>query len=163
MSEDEHPASRRGFLNGAVAIALLSLAGCQSSMMFSGDSAGASSSGAAYLSDIRASHGLQPLTADPELEAAALRQAGNMARTGRMTHGTGLGRGFASRMSRVEINGAAAENIAHGRMSLDKLFDMWMHSQGHRRNMLDPRFRRFGLASAGESGGERYWALVLGS
>jgi uncharacterized protein YkwD len=39
---------------------------------------------------------------------------------------------------------------------------MWMNSSGHRRNMLDPRFRRFGLASASASGSpERYWALVL--
>ena len=84
-----------------------------------------------------------------------------MARAGKMTHTTGYGRDFASRMERTEINGAAAENIAHGGMSLEKLFDMWMHSEGHRRNMLDPRFSRFGLASAGE-GRDRYWALVLG-
>jgi uncharacterized protein YkwD len=36
-----------------------------------------------------------------------------------------------------------------------------MASPGHRRNMLDPRFSRYGLAHAGDGNGQRYWALVL--
>jgi uncharacterized protein YkwD len=139
---------------------MLGLAGCQSSMFF-GDVDGASTSGTTYLTSIRSSHGLSPLSPDPELEKAAERQARFMARAGKMTHATGLGRDFAARMSRTEINGAAAENIAHGGMSMEKLFDMWMDSEGHRKNMLDPSFTRFGLASAGE-GRDKYWALVLG-
>ena len=60
--------------------------------------------------------------------------------------------------------GAAAENIAEGRMDLARLFDMWMKSPPHRRNMLDARFTRFGLAyvSDGKNADWRYWALVLG-
>lgn len=160
MLDYRSAAPRRGLLRCAAALALLALAACQSQFLpVSGG--GASAAAADRLAGIRAAHGLQPLTADSELEQAALRQAGYMARTDSMTHTTGFGRDFASRMSRTEINGAAAENIARGGMSLDELFDMWMRSDGHRRNMLDPRFSRFGLASAGE-GRDRYWALVLG-
>ena len=39
---------------------------------------------------------------------------------------------------------------------------MWMTSKGHRRNMLDPRFGHYGLASAEDGQGRKYWALVLG-
>ncbi|TIX98845.1 MAG: CAP domain-containing protein, partial [Mesorhizobium sp.] len=116
------------------------------------------------LAGIRASAGLGPLLPDPHLEQAALQQSGYMARGGRMTHTTGWGKGFASRVKGNGISGAAAENIAEGRFDQQKLFDIWMHSAGHRRNMLDPRFTRFGLAYVrdGRDSSLRYWSLVLG-
>ena len=45
-----------------------------------------------------------------------------------------------------------------------RLFEMWMNSPPHRRNMLDARFTRFGLAYVrdGAKADWRYWALVLG-
>jgi uncharacterized protein YkwD len=81
-----------------------------------------------------------------------------------MAHTTGWGKDFASRVKENGIEGAAAENIAEGRMDVPRLVDMWMHSPPHRRNMLDPRFTRFGLAYAtdGKNDQWRYWALVLG-
>jgi uncharacterized protein YkwD len=60
------------------------------------------------------------------------------------------------------VEGPAAENIAHGRMEVAKVFQMWVDSPPHRRNMLDPRFSRYGLASATDAEGRRYWALVMG-
>jgi len=147
-------------LAAVLGLALLAAA-CQSGQSI-GQAGGASVGGTGYLDRIRTSNGLKPLAADPQLEHAALQQAAYMARSGRMEHTTGRGRDFASRMDDNGIAGPAAENIAHGRMDFDKLFSMWMNSQGHRRNMLDPRFNRFGLAYAGEPGGDRrYWALVL--
>jgi uncharacterized protein YkwD len=156
-------ADRRRFLAGAAALgAALFLAACQTGGGI-GDAGGASDSGAAYLGEIRESNGLAPLSPDSRLEKAALQQAGYMARSGRMAHTTGWGKTFAARMNGNGVEGAAAENIAFGRMDLDRLFSMWMNSQGHRRNMLDPRFSRFGLAYAGTGqDGQRYWALVLG-
>lgn len=150
----------RCLVKTAAALALLSLAACQTGFI-AAPGAGASASAADRLAGIRSAHGLRPLAADPGLERAALRQARYMARSGKMRHTTGYGRDFASRMSDAQTNGAAAENIAHGRMGLERLFEMWMDSEGHRKNMLDPRFGRFGLATAGE-GDDRYWALVLG-
>jgi uncharacterized protein YkwD len=154
---------RRLITAGGIAI-LMPLSGCASGPGV-GNGAGDSAAGARYLAAIRASNGLTALTADPSLEKAALRQAGYMARAGRMDHTTGWGRDFASRMKDDGIGGAAAENIAHGDIDLDELFSRWMNSAGHRRNMLDPRFSRFGLAYTREagSGNRRYWALVLAS
>ncbi|MBL8583776.1 MAG: CAP domain-containing protein [Rhizobiaceae bacterium] len=136
------------------------LAACASTNGSSG--VGASASAAAQLSSIRSEAGLPPLAADASLEKAAAVQAGYMAADGRMAHTTGWGKDFASRMRKAGINGPAAENIAAGRMDVERLFAMWMASDGHRRNMLDPRFGHFGLASADGGDGSRYWALVLG-
>ena len=87
-----------------------------------------------------------------------------MASRERMSHTTGWGKDFASRMKDNGVRGAAAENIAEGRFDQQKLFDIWMHSQGHRRNILDADFSRFGLAYVrdGCDPNLRYWSLVLG-
>ncbi|GLS37048.1 hypothetical protein GCM10010869_26410 [Mesorhizobium tianshanense] len=155
--------NRRALLRAAGLAALAGLAGC-ATVLPTGEGAGVSASAAGRLAGIRTSAGLGPLVPDPRLEQAALQQAGYMARGGRMTHTTGWGKGFASRVRGNGIAGAAAENIAAGRFDEPKLFDIWMHSAGHRRNMLDPRFTRFGLAYVrdGRDSSLRYWSLVLG-
>lgn len=142
------------------------LTGCQSVLDLglgnTGPAVIEAKSGEEALTQIRSSHGLPLLRADPKLEQAALQQATYMARTGDMEHTTRRGRDFASRVKDNGIEGAAAENIAHGRFDPGGLFTAWMNSSGHRRNMLDPRFSKFGLASVAEAeGGSRYWALVL--
>lgn len=153
----------KGFFKGAALCAMLFLAACQTSKV-TGDGAGASGSADSYLAEIRTGNGLSRLVADPKLEKAALQQAGYMASTGRMAHTTGWGKDFAARMKDNQVEGAAAENIAQGRMDMGKLFSMWMNSPGHRRNMLDPRFSKFGLAYVREGNGSerKYWALVVG-
>lgn len=139
------------------------LSACAARMAGVGDGAGASSSGAAYLAEIRSSAGLPPLAIDGRLERAALQQSGYMALAGKMSHTTGWRRDFAARMRKNGVEGAAAENIAAGRFDMAELFERWSNSAGHRRNMLDPRFSRFGLAYVSDAKGEvRYWTLVLG-
>lgn len=117
--------------------------------------------GATSLAGIRAENSLISLQSDPDLEAAAAEQAQMMAGAGAMSHSAG--QGFSQRMRGRTINGGAAENIAHGAFGTDELFRRWMESPPHRRNILDPKFARYGLASAPDpkGGGRRYWALVL--
>ena len=155
-------AVRRWLFTAGSASLMLSLTACQSVLDIG---IGGAVSDETSLAEIRSSHNLPALHADPALEKAALQQATYMARSGRMNHRTGWGKDFVSRMKDNGIGGAAAENIAHGAMSEGRLFSMWMNSAGHRRNMLDPRFTRFGLAYVYEAGGSkrRYWALVLAS
>lgn len=150
-----------GWTKLAAAGALTMLTACTS--IGSGDGArGENAIGAAHLTDIRATASLPRLAADADLERAARQQAGFMAQTGAMKHTTGFGRSFERRMRGNGIDGAAAENIAHGAFGTDELFQRWMDSPPHRRNMLNAGFTRFGLASAKEPGGSRrYWALVL--
>jgi uncharacterized protein YkwD len=52
--------------------------------------------------------------------------------------------------------------VAYGQKTAKDVLAGWMTSKGHRRNMLDPAFGRFGLASAQDGQGRKYWALVLG-
>ncbi|MGI6850804.1 CAP domain-containing protein [Mesorhizobium sp. 1B3] len=156
-------ADRRWLIKAGSASLVLSLTACQS-VQDVGEMAADGKTGEDYLATIRSEHGLPPLHSDPMLEKAALQQAAYMAQSGRMDHTTGWGKDFATRMRANGIGGAAAENIAYGGMAPDELFTRWMNSPGHRRNMLDPRFSRFGLAYAREAKDtrRRYWALVLG-
>lgn len=157
-----YEANRRVFLTAGGLILLAGLAGCGS--LPAGDGAGASASAAGLVAGIRGTNGLGPLSPDAQLEHAALQQARYMAQARRMVHTTGWGKDFSSRVKGNGIEGAAAENIAEGRMDTKRLFDMWMDSPPHRRNLLDARFTRFGLAYVrdGSRNGWRYWALVLG-
>ncbi|TIT79762.1 MAG: CAP domain-containing protein [Mesorhizobium sp.] len=164
---ENHPIpnpNRRRLLKGAALAALAGLAACSTTVLPTGEGAGVSSSATTTLSTIRTSAGLPALVPDTQLEQAALQQAGYMASRARMSHTTGWGKDFASRMKGNGVHGAAGENIAEGRFDLEKLFDIWMHSDGHRRNMLDPDFSRFGLAYVrdGRDPSLRYWSLVLG-
>ena len=117
MPDHRFHLSRRGFLGLATVSALLPLAACQTVTRTPGKSAGVSTSAASLVQNIRSSNGLAGLTADSSLESAALQQAGYMASAGRMSHTTGWGRDFATRVRNNEIHGIAAENIAVGRMN----------------------------------------------
>lgn len=78
-----------------------------------------------------------------------------------MSHKIGWRNSFSARMKRVGYRRLAAENIAYGQASLDRVLKAWMNSRGHRRNMLHPRMRYFGLAYS-ERKGLKYWTMVLG-
>jgi uncharacterized protein YkwD len=127
-----------------------------------GESDFASTSAASYMDAARRSNGLPAATPDSQLDRAALEQARYMAAAGEMTHTTRRGRDFASRKKDNEIKGTAAENVAYGATDIGRVMQMWMESPPHRRNMLDPRFSHFGVASATDAKGKRYWAMVLG-
>lgn len=155
-------ADRRWLLTAGSASMLVALAGCQSVLSLD-QTEGSSRPAEDVLAELRSQNGLSSLSSDARLERAARQQAGYMALSGRMEHSTGWGRDFARRMKANGIKGAAAENIAHGRWEPGELMRIWMASAPHRRNMLDPRFTRFGLGNAADGrSGRRYWALVLG-
>lgn len=170
MSRSELPAAlfpcpvRRNLILGGGALALAGLAGC-GSLSRQGAGGGASASSSGTMARIREAQGLSVLSADSRLEQAALQQAHYMAGSGKMNHTTGFGKGFSARVKSNGIRGAAAENIAEGRMDATRAIDMWMNSPPHRRNMLDARFTRFGLAWASRPDRPewRYWAMVLAS
>lgn len=137
------------------------VAGCQTPVMLSIPGEARSESASDILRRLRKSEGMPALAADAQLEKAAGEQARLMAARQRMQHKTGHGDDFLSRVRRNGVDGVAAENIARGNFDMERLFLAWMNSRGHRRNILDERFTRFGLASAQDKTGERYWALVL--
>lgn len=118
----------------------------------------------ALFNAIRKQHGLPTVATDPTLEKAALYQAKRMASYDKMGHSIGWGNDFVSRLRQAGIHGPAAENVAAGQRNTAAVFEAWMNSPGHRRNMLDPTFRHYGLAWATPEKKPRYiyWALDLG-
>ena len=113
---------------------------------------------------IRRAHGLGPVATDVRLEEAALYQARRMASFDEIGHSVGWGNGFVARLRKAGIHGPAAENVAAGQPDTRSVFDAWMKSPGHRRNMLDPEFSHYGLAWATPENRPNYiyWAMVLG-
>lgn len=114
--------------------------------------------------EIRKANGLGLMATDARLEQAALYQAKRMASHGKMGHSVGWGNGFTARLRKAGIHGPAAENVASGQRDTRAVFDAWMKSPGHRKNMLDPEFSHYGLAWATPESNPTYiyWAMVLG-
>lgn len=123
----------------------------------------------------RAGEGLTPLTLNDQLNAAACRQARDLA--GRalfdveaLSHQGGDGSTLAIRLRDAGYGfRTAAENLAAGAADPQETARLWLASDGHRRNMLNPVFREAGAAYVGPSlspGGNRsgpmdVWVLVL--
>jgi uncharacterized protein YkwD len=94
----------------------------------------------------RAAHGLSQLRLDPSLSQAALYHAKQMAAHGDISHqfpgepelstrGTDAGAHFS----------LMTENVAEAPDSVI-IHDLWMHSEGHRENLLDPNVDAVGIS-----------------
>lgn len=56
-----------------------------------------------------------------------------------------------------------AENIAYGQKSAQEVFDAWMNSEGHRKNILNPDYKTFGAAYfRTDFGYQYYWIEEFG-
>ena len=97
----------------------------------------------------RAQYGLRPLRINAKLSAAAVDRINDMFRYRYFNHVSPSGlepwtwverRGYRYRM--------IAENLAVGYRSADAVVDGWMHSPGHRANLLGRAFDEVGVAIA---------------
>lgn len=99
-----------------------------------------------------------PLHWDERLERAAQRHARDMARHYHFNH---TGTDGSSTTDRVQAAGyhyrLIGENIAYGHPSLESVFDDWLKSPGHCRNMMNPAFSEIGAATE-----NRFWVQTLG-
>ncbi|REH41258.1 uncharacterized protein YkwD [Kutzneria buriramensis] len=93
----------------------------------------------------RASNGCQPLTEDKRLDAAAQGHSDDMAAHSYFSHTSQDGRSFVDREQAAGYPNPGGENIAEGYTSADAVMDGWMHSDGHRRNILDCSFTTIGI------------------
>ncbi len=105
------------------------------------------------------------LRANPRLMRAAQLQADQMARAGHMAHVLPE-----ARYPRTEDRIAAAdyrwqtvgENVAFGQANAAKVLDSWMHSRGHRTNILNATFTEMGAGYAVDRTGRPYYVQVFG-
>ena len=102
--------------------------------------------------------GLQPLTLDSQLNKVAAEKAHDMAVNGYFSHDSPTyGSPFDMMRSFGVDYQSAGENIAAGQKDAAAVMDSWMHSSGHRANILSPKYTKLGVGFyAGGSYGT-YW------
>ncbi|MGA8247206.1 MAG: CAP domain-containing protein [Nocardioides sp.] len=98
----------------------------------------------------RKAHGVKPLRAASCPDRLAERWTRHMARTHDFEHQS-LDPFFKCRNTST-----AGENIAFGYETPHALVSAWMHSKGHRENILDPHFHRIGVAGWRDTDGRTY-------
>lgn len=112
--------------------------------------------------------GLQPLAYDYGLEGVAMLRAAEL--TISHSHTRPNGESYTTAFSQLPLRGRG-ENIASGTGRMSKsayVFDLWREDdktyagQGHRRNMLEPRFTAVGIACA-KLGNMYYWVQSFGT
>jgi hypothetical protein len=108
---------------------------------------------AALANHARAQSGLPPLKWDSALAEAALKHTRRM-----VTEGGAIQHQYAGELQlseRAGLSGAhfdlIEENIAIG-PTPEQIHDAWMHSEGHRENMLNPQVNRIGIAVIAKRG-----------
>ena len=106
------------------------------------------------------------LHANTRLMRAAQLQAEQMARAGRMAHVL-PDAPYPSAKDRLAAANyhwqAYGENVALGQLSAADAIDSWMHSSGHRKNMLSPAFTELGAGYATDRKGRPYYVQVFGT
>ncbi len=112
----------------------------------------------------RARAGCRPLTVDGRLAGAALAHSTDMARRNYFSHDAPDGSDPAGRISEAGYRWSAyGENIAAGYADAASVMDGWMHSPGHRANILDCDFRNIGVGVAMSGSRKRYWTQDFGA
>jgi uncharacterized protein YkwD len=108
------------------------------------------------INHVRANHGLKPLRTAARLQDAATRHSNSMARKGYFRHELryeGIWKSFGAWIHWYwpgpgYTSWSAGENLAWGAPGLGvrKTVSLWMHSAGHRANILHPSWNRIGVS-----------------
>ncbi|MGH9643181.1 MAG: CAP domain-containing protein [Terriglobales bacterium] len=106
----------------------------------------------------RTQAGCKPLRLDPRLAAAATAHSEDMAKRGYFGHNNPDGASPADRIRAIGYEWASeGENIAVGYDSAERVMAAWMHSKGHRENILNCDFTDIGVGVADSGHGAPYW------
>ncbi len=98
----------------------------------------------------RKAHGRKPLKAAPCPDSFAEPWTRHLARTRTLTHQD------LTPMLGCPHTSYAGENIAYGYQTPRALVSAWMHSPGHRANILSPHFHRIGVSGWRATNGVTY-------
>jgi uncharacterized protein YkwD len=113
----------------------------------------------------RANAGAPALRASARLNQAAQLHADQMARMGRLEHVLS-GAQYPRPEDRLAAAGyqwsSYAENVAMGQTSVAAVMDAWMHSSGHRANILSTSNTEIGVGFARDAAGRPYYVQVFG-
>jgi uncharacterized protein YkwD len=112
----------------------------------------------------RTQHQQQPLRANARLMRAAQIHAEQMARARRMAHVLPHAAypNAADRLAAAQYRWQTfGENVAAGQASPAEVVNDWMHSRGHRTNILNPEFTEMGAGYALDRDGRAYHVQVF--
>lgn len=97
----------------------------------------------------RAAAGRPPLALDSRLNEAAQQHAEDMLLHSYYNHTSPQGSHPADRVRETGyVAQIVGENIARGPFTVNEVMDNWLQSQDHRRNLLNPAYRDFGVGIA---------------
>ena len=98
--------------------------------------------------NVRRDRDLRTFCVSPALQRAARAHSRDMIQRDYFSHYTkGKNEGACTRIANFGYNwSSCAENIGHN-STPEGMFRTWMNSAGHRRNILDPRFREIGVGA----------------
>lgn len=109
----------------------------------------------------RRDDGKKPLALNAKLSAAAQSYADYLAKSGKFSH---TAKGTMS--SRVKDAGykpkAVGENIAVGQSSVPSVVKSWLHSEGHKKNILSKSYTEVGFGIARDKKGRLLWVTDFG-
>ena len=113
----------------------------------------------------RASAGCSALQSNPVLVGVAREHSTDMGQHGYFAHNSQDGRSPFDRMRAAGYSGGLmGENIAAGQPTPAAVMDAWMHSEGHRANILNCGFHVIGIGVANVAGSPYriYWTQDFG-
>ena len=101
-----------------------------------------------------------PLTWSDALASAALSHSLDMNATGQFSHNSSDGTSFSTRITASGYTNwsALGENIAYGQTTEQQVFNAWIQSEGHCKNIMNGSFKEIGAAKVGT-----YWTQDFGA
>ena len=110
----------------------------------------------------RATVGLPPLVAHPQLQQAALAHSRDQAARNQMSHDGSNGSSVGDRVRAAGYTwSTVSENVAAGYGTAQAVTGGWLGSAGHRQNIMNSSMVHIGVAVATSSTGTPYWTMVL--
>ena len=108
----------------------------------------------------RAKAGLQPLSINRSVEAAALVRAKETEKS--FSHTRPDGRNFSTALTEKGVSyRTSGENIAWGQRTPEQVMNGWMNSSGHRANILSSKYTSIGVGYFRASSGKTYWTQLF--
>ena len=108
----------------------------------------------------RAKAGVGALTLDKGIESAALLRAKEIETS--FSHTRPDGTSFSTVLKEYGITyKGAGENIAWGQRTPEDVMNAWMNSDGHRANILNPKFTKIGVGLYQNAAGRNYWTQLF--
>lgn len=113
----------------------------------------------ALVNEAREEVGCEPVTLDTRLSRAAASHSEDMADRDYFSHLSPDGTSFVERVLKSGYPAPAAENIAMGQRSAERVMRGWMESEGHRENILNCSLTTMGIGVHVDGW---YWTQVFG-